>query len=200
MEGKWSLEISRLSVTSSNHITTLLFTDTQATAKPYNSQKDYIGGQKCDKRSWNMSRDVQNAKDTKSTPDQLRHCYNQYTPNQKLCPSKQSCLTSLLSCQSHKGLIPYTPSLTKVAQKWHSLFHAMKTSQQKKRLPSISNTCLLTLAYQPKSSVIKTCAFMSKFMQAVCKVMGVKHVPSMVYHPRTNGQSERSNQWLETAI
>jgi hypothetical protein len=30
--------------------------------------------------------------------------------------------------------------------------------------------------------------------------MGVKHAPSTAYHPRTDGQSERSNQWLETAI
>jgi hypothetical protein len=42
--------------------------------------------------------------------------------------------------------------------------------------------------------------FMSKFMQEACKVTGVKPAPSMAYHPRTNGQSERSNQWLETAI
>jgi hypothetical protein len=42
--------------------------------------------------------------------------------------------------------------------------------------------------------------FMSKFMQAACKVTGIKHAPSMAYHPRTDGQSERSNQWLETAI
>jgi hypothetical protein len=42
--------------------------------------------------------------------------------------------------------------------------------------------------------------FMSKFIQAACKVTGVKHAPSMAYHPRTDGQSERSNQWLETAI
>jgi hypothetical protein len=42
--------------------------------------------------------------------------------------------------------------------------------------------------------------FMSKFIQAACKVMGVKHAPSTAYHPRTDGQSERSNQWLEMAI
>jgi hypothetical protein len=42
--------------------------------------------------------------------------------------------------------------------------------------------------------------FMSKFMQAACKVTGVKHTPSTAYHPRTDGQSECSNQWLETAI
>jgi hypothetical protein len=42
--------------------------------------------------------------------------------------------------------------------------------------------------------------FMSKFIQAVCKVTGVKHAPSTAYHPRTDRQSERSNQWLETAI
>jgi hypothetical protein len=42
--------------------------------------------------------------------------------------------------------------------------------------------------------------FMSKFMQVACKVTGIKHAPSMAYHPRTDGQSERSNQWLEMAI
>jgi hypothetical protein len=41
---------------------------------------------------------------------------------------------------------------------------------------------------------------MSKFMQEACKITGVKHAPSTAYHPRTDGQSERSNQWLETAI
>jgi hypothetical protein len=42
--------------------------------------------------------------------------------------------------------------------------------------------------------------FMSKFMQAAFKVTGIKHSPSTAYHPRTDGQSEHSNQWLETAI
>jgi hypothetical protein len=42
--------------------------------------------------------------------------------------------------------------------------------------------------------------FMSKFVQSACKVTGIKHTPSTAYHPRTDGQSERSNQWLETAI
>jgi hypothetical protein len=37
-------------------------------------------------------------------------------------------------------------------------------------------------------------------MQLACKVTGVKHTPSTAYHPRTDGQSERSNQWLEMAI
>jgi hypothetical protein len=41
---------------------------------------------------------------------------------------------------------------------------------------------------------------MSKFMQAACKVTGIKHAPSTAYHPRTDRQSERTNQWLETAI
>jgi hypothetical protein len=42
--------------------------------------------------------------------------------------------------------------------------------------------------------------FVSKFMQEACKVTGIKHAPSTAYHPRTDGQLERSNQWLETAI
>jgi hypothetical protein len=42
--------------------------------------------------------------------------------------------------------------------------------------------------------------FVSKFMQEVCHITGIEQNPSTVYHPRTDGQSERSNQWVETAI
>jgi hypothetical protein len=42
--------------------------------------------------------------------------------------------------------------------------------------------------------------FISKFMQEVCRVTGIERNPSTAYHPRTDGQSERSNQWVETAI
>jgi hypothetical protein len=42
--------------------------------------------------------------------------------------------------------------------------------------------------------------FLSKFMQEVCRITGIERNPSTVYHPRTDGQSERSNQWVETAI
>jgi hypothetical protein len=41
---------------------------------------------------------------------------------------------------------------------------------------------------------------MSKFIQEACKITGVKHSPTTAYHPRADGQSERSNQWLEMAI
>jgi hypothetical protein len=39
--------------------------------------------------------------------------------------------------------------------------------------------------------------FISRFMQTLCKRMGIKVNASTAYHPRTDGQSERSNQWLE---
>jgi hypothetical protein len=42
--------------------------------------------------------------------------------------------------------------------------------------------------------------FISKFMQEVCRITGIEHNPSTAYHPRTDGQSEQSNQWVETAI
>jgi hypothetical protein len=42
--------------------------------------------------------------------------------------------------------------------------------------------------------------FVSKFMQEVCRITGIERNPSTVYHPRTDRQSERSNQWVETAI
>jgi hypothetical protein len=42
--------------------------------------------------------------------------------------------------------------------------------------------------------------FVSKFMQEVCCIMGIEWNLSTAYHPRTDGQSERSNQWVETAI
>jgi hypothetical protein len=39
--------------------------------------------------------------------------------------------------------------------------------------------------------------FASKFTRELCKLLGIQQNISMVYHPRTDGQSERSNQWLE---
>jgi hypothetical protein len=39
--------------------------------------------------------------------------------------------------------------------------------------------------------------FISRFMQTLCKQMGIKVNASTAYHPRKDGQSERSNQWLE---
>jgi len=39
--------------------------------------------------------------------------------------------------------------------------------------------------------------FASKFIRELCKGMGTTQNISMAYHPRTDGQSERTNQWLE---
>ena len=39
--------------------------------------------------------------------------------------------------------------------------------------------------------------FVSKFMKELCRLMGITQNISTVYHPRMDGQSERSNQWLE---
>ena len=42
--------------------------------------------------------------------------------------------------------------------------------------------------------------FTSKFMREVCRITGIERNPSTAYHPRTDGQSERTNQWLETYL
>ena len=39
--------------------------------------------------------------------------------------------------------------------------------------------------------------FASKFTRELCKILGINQNISTAYHPRTDGQSERSNQWLE---
>ena len=39
--------------------------------------------------------------------------------------------------------------------------------------------------------------FISKFMKELCRLMGITQNVSTAYHPRMDGQSERSNQWLE---
>src|SRR6266571_5324998 len=39
--------------------------------------------------------------------------------------------------------------------------------------------------------------FASKLMCKMCNIVGVKQNISTAYHPRTDGQSERSNQWVE---
>jgi hypothetical protein len=39
--------------------------------------------------------------------------------------------------------------------------------------------------------------FASKFTRELCKLLGIQQNISTAYHPRTDGQSEQSNQWLE---
>src|SRR6201996_6343144 len=39
--------------------------------------------------------------------------------------------------------------------------------------------------------------FASHFTRELCKILGIQQNISTAYHPRTNGQSERTNQWLE---
>ena len=38
---------------------------------------------------------------------------------------------------------------------------------------------------------------MSKFTRELCKLMGIEQNISTAYHPRTDGQSECTNQWVE---
>ena len=38
--------------------------------------------------------------------------------------------------------------------------------------------------------------FVGKFFQAMCTLLGTKHLPTTAYHPQTNGQTERYNQTL----
>jgi hypothetical protein len=42
--------------------------------------------------------------------------------------------------------------------------------------------------------------FASKFTRELCKVLGISQNISTAYHPRTDGQSERTNQWVETFL
>ena len=42
--------------------------------------------------------------------------------------------------------------------------------------------------------------FTSKFVQELCHTLGIQQNVSSAYHPRTNGQSERNNQWVETYL
>ena len=42
--------------------------------------------------------------------------------------------------------------------------------------------------------------FTSKFFEELCEQLGVKQNMSLAYHPQTDGQSERTNQSIETAL
>ena len=42
--------------------------------------------------------------------------------------------------------------------------------------------------------------FASKFTRELCKLMGIEQNISTAYHPRTDGQSECTNQWVETFL
>jgi transposase InsO family protein len=39
--------------------------------------------------------------------------------------------------------------------------------------------------------------FASKWIKELCRILGVDQNISTAYHPQTDGQSERTNQWLE---
>ena len=39
--------------------------------------------------------------------------------------------------------------------------------------------------------------FVSQLMKEICHLLGITQNISMAYHPRTDGQSERTNQWIE---
>ena len=42
--------------------------------------------------------------------------------------------------------------------------------------------------------------FTSRFVQELCRTLGIQQNISSAYHPRTDGQSERNNQWVETYL
>ena len=42
--------------------------------------------------------------------------------------------------------------------------------------------------------------FTSKFAKELCRLLGIRQNISTAYHPRTDRQSERTNQWLETYL
>ena len=42
--------------------------------------------------------------------------------------------------------------------------------------------------------------FTSKFMKELSRILSIQQNISTAYHPRTDGQSERTNQWLETYL
>ena len=42
--------------------------------------------------------------------------------------------------------------------------------------------------------------FTSKFTWELCKLMGIEQNISTAYHPRTDRQLERTNQWVETFL
>ena len=42
--------------------------------------------------------------------------------------------------------------------------------------------------------------FVSKFTHELCKIVGIEQNISTAYHPRMDGQSECTNQWLETFL
>ena len=42
--------------------------------------------------------------------------------------------------------------------------------------------------------------FVAKFFQAVCRILGTRNVFTTAYHPQTNGQTERFNRTLKSAL
>ncbi len=50
----------------------------------------------------------------------------------------------------------------------------------------------------PKKIILdRDTKFMSKYARGLCQALKIHQNISTAYHPRTDGQSERTNQWLE---
>jgi len=42
--------------------------------------------------------------------------------------------------------------------------------------------------------------FTSQLFQEICRQLGIQQNMSLAYHPKTDGQSEQTNQTMETAL
>ena len=77
-----------------------------------------------------------------------------------------------------------------------------EASPQKKPWHSLLRTFSLAMAFRLKSSVteIHASRHASHMIKDICFKLGIKQNISTAYHPRTDGQSERTNQKAETYL
>jgi hypothetical protein len=106
-------------------------------------------------------------------------------------------ITKLPESQGYDSILTVTDhDCTKAA----IFIPCQRRNQRRRHSGTIHPTRVCTLWTTTKVISDRDPRFVSKFMQEVCRITGIERNPSTAYHPRTDGQSERSNQWVETAI
>jgi hypothetical protein len=144
-----------------------------------------------------MSKDVLNAKGTRSTHKRGRHPLNPITPELDALPFQTIAMDFIVKLPQSEG---YDSILT-ITDHDCSKAAIFIPCNETIDADGVADLYLrnVFVQYGLPSKVIcdRDPRFISRFMQTLCKRMGIKVNASTAYHPRTDGQSERSNQWLE---
>src|ERR1700676_4754361 len=97
-------------------------------------------------------------------------------------------------------MMQFSQSSIKDVPRRLSSSHAERPLMDKVLLHSIFDTCSPLFGVPKRIISDRDTRFTSHFSKAVCKATHIQQNFSTAFHPRTDGQSERMNQWIETYL